>query len=447
MRWSPKNTWYWWKNLLNISRKHKYINCILPSLLAALTTFVLILKINIILVSVSLFLICLFNLFKTKFWVLYLVFFLMIFLAYTVYYLLIYQFDNYEINEKIKVYKIHKSFLIFKYKNLLFRIPKKIIKLNLDLNNNFEYFFKIKGTLKRINNLTLFNLSNEIFFDIKNLKINFDYQIQKLSLFSSKNGIVLEYLNIIVLNNYRSNSNVVNKLSNLNIIHFFTISGFHFNLIYLTVIKLFSKIKRKIFIEDFIGVGLLIIYLVAINFHISASRSLIFLILIFLNKNVFNRKLSNISLLSITALILSVYKPFSIFSYSFILSFLITLSIFIIVDFLKEKNYYLRSAFVLIVVHIYSTFLIHTFSEDYNIFSFFIQILLIPIVSFNYIFTLIFFKINFVIETNLLIFDAILNLLSEASYIIKFRIDWVYCFSFTSLLLFLNKIKLQPILG
>lgn len=262
----------------------------------------------------------------------------MIFLAYTVYYLLIYQFDNYEINEKIKVYKIHKSFLIFKYKNLLFRIPKKIIKLNLDLNNNFEYFFKIKGTLKRINNLTLFNLSNEIFFDIKNLKINFDYQIQKLSLFSSKNGIVLEYLNIIVLNNYRSNSNVVNKLSNLNIIHFFTISGFHFNLIYLTVIKLFSKIKRKIFIEDFIGVGLLIIYLVAINFHISASRSLIFLILIFLNKNVFNRKLSNISLLSITALILSVYKPFSIFSYSFILSFLITLSIFIIVDFLKEKN-------------------------------------------------------------------------------------------------------------
>ncbi|MGX9394998.1 MAG0480 family ComEC-like protein [Mycoplasma sp. 1781] len=233
------------------------------------------------------------------------------------------------------------------------------------------------------------------------------------------------------------------KLSDLNIIHFFTISGFHFNLIYLFISKIIRRIKNGYFIEDFIAIPLLIIYLISIEFHVSATRSLIFLILAYLNKIIFNKKINNIALLAITGLIMVFYNPFIMFSYSFILSFLITLSIFITIFVLTKQGYFVKTIAVFLIAHIYSTLIIHTFNKNYNIFSFFIQLLFIPIISLNYIITLLFFRINIIIENTILWFDAFIDIISESNIIIKFDTSWLMCFIFSIALLKAYKIKLH----
>nr|WP_231852592.1 ComEC/Rec2 family competence protein [Metamycoplasma canadense] len=295
--------------------------------------------------------------------------------------------------------------------------------------------------LLKIKNPKLFNISNKILFELNLQEIKFLNKESTFKIFFSENKIIEEYINIIVLNKYEKNSLIYKKLVNLNIIHFFTISGFHFNLIYLTITKLIKKIKIKIPIDDFFAFSFLIIYLTILEFKISATRSLIFLLLIFLNKNIFNKKMNNINLLSITAVLLATLNPFAIYDYSFILSFLITLFIFITVYIFKNKNFYFKSIMVLIIAHLFSTLIIHTFNDKYNVFSFFNQVLLLPLISLNYIFTLIFFKWSIVSEKLILFFDTILNLLNEATYIVKFEISNFICIYFCSIFLILRKLK------
>ncbi|BAP39330.1 MAG0480 family ComEC-like protein [Metamycoplasma canadense] len=445
MKWNFRNSWCWWKNLLNFSKKHRYIDFIFPSCLTSFLLVSLFLNIDNYLIIGLLILVFIFNFFNYKFWILSLIFFAIIFLSLSCYLIYFNYYNFYHIENNFKLEKNYDNFLLFKLKNINFIVWKnsKFKKLNININyeTKYQYFFFLKGMLLKIKNPKLFNISNKILFELNLQEIKFLNKESTFKIFFSENKIIEEYINIIVLNKYEKNSLIYKKLVNLNIIHFFTISGFHFNLIYLTITKLIKKIKIKIPIDDFFAFSFLIIYLTILEFKISATRSLIFLLLIFLNKNIFNKKMNNINLLSITAVLLATLNPFAIYDYSFILSFLITLFIFITVYIFKNKNFYFKSIMVLIIAHLFSTLIIHTFNDKYNVFSFFNQVLLLPLISLNYIFTLIFFKWSIVSEKLILFFDTILNLLNEATYIVKFEISNFICIYFCSIFLILRKLK------
>ncbi|WP_438340831.1 MAG0480 family ComEC-like protein [Mycoplasma sp. 125] len=443
MRWFITTTRHWWKNLSNINRKYRYIDILLISSISSFLIFILILRIEIILISLALIMICIFNFFNIKFWITFFIFSSIIFLSYVVYQSIFAKIDGIKLDNDLNMIREYKAYLIFKYKDAYFKVFKTKSIIDITFMNNYEYTFHIKGTLILNKNLSSFEAANRLFFNLTNSNIEFIKKNEKLSIFNTKNRTVIDYLNIIIFNNYNQANNIYKKLSDLNIIHFFTISGFHFNLIYLFISKIIRRIKNGYFVEDFIAIPLLIIYLISIEFHVSATRSLIFLILAYLNKIIFNKKINNIALLAITGLIMVFYNPFIMFSYSFILSFLITLSIFITIFVLTKQGYFVKTIAVFLVAHIYSTLIIHTFNKNYNIFSFFIQLLFIPIISLNYIITLLFFRINIIIENTILWFDAFIDIISESNIIIKFDTSWLMCFIFSIALLKAYKIKLH----
>nr|WP_238543394.1 ComEC/Rec2 family competence protein [Metamycoplasma auris] len=381
-----------------------------------------------------------------KFWILLLLFFAIIFLSYAVYQAIFNQYNNLGIEGIFSLKANYKNSFIFKKDNINFQINKDILKekfLFLDNQINQIHNFYIKGKLVKLNNLSDFNFSNQIFFysNITNIKYVDSYPTFSIS--NSKNPVVNEYLNLIILNKFNRNSLVYQKLSNLNILHLFTISGFHFNLIYLFVNSLLKNKKRLSLLADFIGISLLIIYLVILDFKISATRSILFILLIFINKNIFNSKLENTTLLAICAFIIAAINPYLIFSYSYILSFSITLVILISVLLFRNYNFYWKTIFLLVLAHIYATLITHTFNENYNVFSFFIQLLLIPIISFNYIFSLLFFKLTFLVERTIIILDTFLDLLQDSSVFIKFSISTELCILFFIPLFILRKMEIE----
>lgn len=371
--------------------------------------------------------------------------FSILFFSYAIYQIIFNGYENKVIANEFILQKNYKNFFLFKYKNINFMVDNSnFLKNNsFDFENNWSYIFYLKGKLEKIKNLNLFNFSNQIFFKLKLEEMNFLRKENNFLISNSANENVIEYLNIIILNKSQPNSLLYKKLVSLNIIHFFTISGFHFNLIYLFIVFLFKKINKKIPFDDLIAIGFLGIYLVILNFKISAARSLLFILLIFINKHILNYKLNNITILSLCGLIIALINPFVIYSYSYILSFLITLFILIAIFIFKNYNFYLKALLVIIVAHFYSVLILHTFHEEYNIFSFFNQILLVPLISVNYILTLIFFRFNFFIEKILSFIDTLFDLLFEIAIVIKFKIPIVICLIGCLPILIWKKIKLH----
>ncbi|PZW01399.1 competence protein ComEC [Metamycoplasma auris] len=371
-------------------------------------------------------------------------FFSIFFLSYSIYQLIFNKYNNLEIEGIFKLKENYKNFLLFRKDNINFQIHKQKIKIDFSLLNNEinqVHNFYIKGKLVKLNNLSLFNFSNQIFFSLRITDLRFIDSEKSYSISNSMNPIVNQYLDLIVINKHSRNSLIYQKLNDLNILHLFTISGFHFNLIYLFFNSMFSKRKKLALITDLIGIALLIIYLVVLDFKISAARSMLFIMLIFLNKNMFDSKFDNITLLSLCAFLIAILNPYLIFSYSYILSFSITLIILTCVFLFRNFNFYWKTILILVIAHIYATLITHTFNENYNIFSFFIQILLIPIISFNYIFTLVFFKVTFLIEKTILLLDAFLNLLLESNLFIKFIIPSDLCILLSIPLFILRKVE------
>lgn len=368
-------------------------------------------------------------------------FFSILFLALVIYNLFFLQHQNTIVNGNYELIKNTSKTLIFKHKNIYFQIYNKKEQFEINQNIEFKNIFYIKGILQKIKNTNLFNYRNQIFFKLNLIEIKFVGSYVNNDFIFHKNNIVKEYLNIIVLNKYTNSSNIYKKLFDLNIIHFFTISGFHFNLIYFFSSFVLKKIKIKQPYNELISILFLIIYLLIIGFKISAIRATLFIILIFLNKNFLNNKFNKISLLSISAFIMVIYNPYLFLSYSFILSYVITLIILITINLFKNFNFYIKSIFIILIAHFSSTLIIHTFQEKYNFFSIFIQILISPFISINFILSIFLFKTNKLIEKIIIYFDNFLSLLNKSSFYINFKVLDEICIFLHFGFIFLYKIK------
>ncbi|MGX9394999.1 hypothetical protein ACWXVP_01200 [Mycoplasma sp. 1781] len=118
--------------------------------------------------------------------------------------------------------KEYKAYLIFKYKDAYFKVFKTKSIIDITFMNNYEYTFHIKGTLILNKNLSSFEVANRLFFNLTNSNIEFIKKNEKLSIFNTKNHTVIDYLNIIIFNNY--NQALITYIKSLVILILFTFS-------------------------------------------------------------------------------------------------------------------------------------------------------------------------------------------------------------------------------
>lgn len=141
------------------------------------------------------------------------------------------------------------------------------------------------------------------------------YKMTKMLLFNDKSVDEVAYDN----------------LKEINAIHLFVVSGFHISFFYSLITKLF---KKKSVVGKIIGLIVCSFYVFLLDFSLSATRALISL---FINK-LFSKYFNKLDAISIAGLILLVIEPLNLFSYSFIMSFVMVYVITFSNAFLYKKN-------------------------------------------------------------------------------------------------------------
>ncbi|AXE60688.1 hypothetical protein DA803_01105 [[Mycoplasma] phocae] len=321
-------------------------------------------------------------------------------------------YDNVKINAKINIIRIFDNSIIAKYKNL------KLLINNIRIKNDafFKYKIFVDGKISLIKNLSSFNLSQGTFLQLIIDKNN--YVIEKIPIinFGYHHSIVKKYLFLILLNVYDGKDPTIMKLKELNIFHYFTVSGFHFGLIFLTI----NYVMKKHRISYFIAIFLLLIYLIILNFPISATRAFIFIFIYSINKLYLKNKISNLAILSMTALITTLFNISNIFSFAFILSYGITMIIFISIElFTFIKREWLKNLLILFVAYIFSTLISISINDRINILGFIYQLLFLPIAIISYCFSLFFWWTNYLTYYYFIFLEAFINFIHRGVYMIN----------------------------
>lgn len=275
----------------------------------------------------------------------------------------------YDLNDSIKVTGILKAPNkntvpnLFNYKKYLY-------------NNNIFYLMEIE-------NIKLISKNKNVFYKLKsNL-------IKRMDTYKSK-----AYLKLFVLGSKQNlDQEVYKTFQNNGISHLFCVSGMHVSLLTTMLLFLLKKIKvketkRYIFIFLF-----LTLYLFLTNFSPSILRSVIFFILLSINK-IYYFHIKTIYLLLVTLCICLFLNPYFIFHIGFLFSFTITFYLILFSKYLntnsKIKNIVLVSFISFLAglpICFYNFFSINILSIFYNLFFVpFISIFVFPLSLLTFVF-------------------------------------------------------------
>ena len=205
------------------------------------------------------------------------------------------------------------------------------ILLKSDVKLNKGALVSVNGQLKEVNvleNFRLFSMINylksqKIFYEISTKDIKIIKEGTKKEIKSKVNA----YFNyLFFMEKDDIDDELKTSLIDLAIIHLVVVSGFHFNYFYKILNVVLDWLRPKILKETII-LGLLFFYLFLLAFSYPAFRAFLSLLL---KISPLNNHLSSINQLALTAIIILIIFPLAILSYSFILTFVITLVICLI---------------------------------------------------------------------------------------------------------------------
>lgn len=312
---------------------------------------------------------------------------------------------NFYVNKKINNgiifrWKNKKIFLktydAFKVDDLVRIKSSNLIKIT-DYSN-FNLYLKSEGISYYINDNSEIKL---IGIKVSTKRIINDYLIDGDAYYS-------RYVPLILLGlRYPKNEVIINKISNINILHLFTISGFHINIILFIIEKILNGFNIKNKYIYFFSSFLIVPYIVIINFPIAATRALLFGLLLNLNKYFWQNKFNKLNLLSITMLIFFIFNPYITYSTSFIFTYIMTFSIVLLSISLNKKHKKLKFIFF---TWIFSLILNIIATKSINLISFFSNLFFAPIVSFTYVLTFLFFWLKPIMNNYFLLFDVLINI-------------------------------------
>ena len=247
--------------------------------------------------------------------------------------------------------------------------------LNKPLNNTIPNTFNYK---KYLYNNKIYYLFDANSYDIENdnnlLEKAKDYLIKRA--YNSKNN---EYLLVLVLGDKALiNSDEYNVYQNNGTSHLLAVSGTHITVILLVLSFFLKKLKE---IPKLIIISLILLFFAFITNNAPAvNRAIYFFIINRINK-LGNLKLSNIQVLFITAFILLLLDPFTIYDLGFIYSFCISLGIIFYSDKLNG-NLFIATLKVSIIAFLFSLPISSYINYEINISSILINLIFVPWISY-----------------------------------------------------------------
>lgn len=329
--------------------------------------------------------------------------------------------NNQSIDGNFKVIKTFNSSFLINYNgaNILIYSKQKY-----ELNE----YLKITGTVHKINELSSFNITNVTYLYINKPQIErIGTNIDRLGKIINSNNISSHFLNLFLYGKSK-NTELNETIRELNIAHFFTISGFHFGIIYLILNKLFSKIKILNNFK-FSIFFVLFIYLLILGFPISAFRAFLFLLLIEINKKFFKDKYENLTILSAIAIIFILFNTNLLFNYSFVMSFTITFVILIVNKIFKNiKHYWLKTILITLCAYISSLSITITFNEKISLFGYIYQLFFMPILTVSYLVSLFFFWTKYFINYYFLVIQKIIFSLNKINVLVSIKKTYIFAF-------------------
>ena len=247
--------------------------------------------------------------------------------------------------------------------------------LNRPLNNTIPNTFNYK---KYLYNNKIYYLFDAHSYSIKNdnnlLEKAKDYLIKRA--YNSKNS---EYLLVLVLGDKALiSSDEYNTYQNNGTSHLLAVSGSHITVILLVLSFSLKKSKE---VPKLIIISLILLFFAFVTNNAPAvNRAIYFFIINRINK-LGNLKLSNIQVLFITAFILLLLDPFTLYDLGFIYSFCISFGIMYYSDKLNG-NIFIVTLKVSIIAFLFSLPISSYINYEINISSILINLIFVPWISY-----------------------------------------------------------------
>ena len=300
---------------------------------------------------------------------------------------------------------------------------------NATIPNNFDY------------QKYLYN--NHIFYIMyaKELKIlkknqNIIYEIKKYILNKTNNYKNKGYLNAFIIGD-KTDLEFYETYQNNGISHLFALSGMHISMLSLIIYKLVNRFKHK----DLIVIIFLLFYVTLTNFSASILRTIVFFIILKLNKKL-DLNISTKNTLIITLSIIMIYNPLIVFDIGFQYSGLVTFGLIVSTKYYK-KNYFYNLFITSFIALLFSIPVTLYNNYELNLLSILNNLINVPLITFIiYPLSLLAFTLKFLepiynLTINLLEFinnlSSIfsLNIIVPKVHIIFYLIYYLFIYLYT----------------
>ena len=270
---------------------------------------------------------------------------------------------------------------------------KDYYKDNLELGDKIKVIgtFEVpsNNTIPNIFNYRKYLYNNQIYYLIAadEIKIiskntNIFYYIKNMVIKRIENIDDTGYLKIFVLGiNGDLDSDMLDSYEFNGVSHLFSISGSHIVLLTSIILFILKKISYNNKLIYFITILVVLFYLFLTSISPSILRSVIMFILMSINK-CYNLKIKTLDIIFLVLVIAIVINPFYIYNVGFQFSYLISFSLILLSQKINNiRNWFYKNIYISFICLLVS-FPISIFNfYQVNIFSIFINLILIPLVS------------------------------------------------------------------
>ena len=163
--------------------------------------------------------------------------------------------------------------------------------------------------------------------------------------------------------------------------HLFSISGMHISLFAMSILFILKKFKVSEIKRYLIVSIILFIYVFLTGFASAIQRAFLMFLLLSINK-IFYLEIDAKNILLLTVSILILLDPFIIYNLGFQYSVMTTFGIIHNTDYLNKGNYFMKLLKVSIIAFLYSIPISWLNFYEVNLFSVFINLIIVPIVSY-----------------------------------------------------------------
>ena len=245
-----------------------------------------------------------------------------------------------------------------------------------------KYTLPKKATIPNNFDYQKYLYNNHIFYIMyaKELKIikknqNITFKIKKYILDKTSNYTNNGYLNAFIIGD-KTDLEFYKTYQNNGISHLFALSGMHISMLSLIIYKLVNKFKHK----DLIVIIFLLFYITLTNFSASILRTIIFFIILKLNKKL-DLNISTKNALLITLSIIMIYNPLIVFDIGFQYSGLVTFGLIVSTKYYK-KNYFYNLFITSFIALLFSVPITLYNNYELNLLSILNNLINVPLITF-----------------------------------------------------------------